>query len=87
MWGMSKKPTQLSPTQLRVLRLINDLTDPKETWPSHRFYRLPQHLRTRPTLTALERRGLINHTVKRMGGGISHSYWHITEAGRHLLSS
>jgi hypothetical protein len=79
--------TRLSPAQSRVLQLIDELIDPGATWPGRPFFALPQSQRPRPTIDALLRLGMIQQGVKRMGGGIYHGYWTLTEAGKHHVSS
>ena len=71
------KPTT---TQLRVLHLIDTLTD-------REFMRLDQKDRPKLSVRALQRLGLIQLGVTRMGGGWHHGFWRITEQGHQVLSS
>jgi hypothetical protein len=75
---------KLSAAQARVLQLIDALSD--GPWRGHRFERLPRHERRWPTLMMLQRLRLIERGEKRMGGGIYHTYWQLTEAGREQLA-
>ena len=70
----------LSPTQLRVLALIRDLTDENELGVGSALIR-------RPTIRSLLARGLIAGQSTKRIGGVFTGYWKVTEAGHQVLSS
>jgi hypothetical protein len=78
---------KLSPAQIRALRILAPIIDEDTLrWPSQIWKGHPRRDGSRPTLAALTRRGLIEHKMKRMGGGIYHGYYCLTEAGREVLT-
>ena len=70
--------TKLTEAQRRALEAM-----PLEysTWGTELFGPLPDGVRSRATLEALQRRGYAAHTA-----GAMQNVWHITDAGRAALS-
>jgi hypothetical protein len=84
-YRQSGNQIRLSAAQARVLQLIDALTN--GPWPGHRFDRLPRRERRQPTVSMLQRVGLIEQTRKRMGGCLYHTHWQLTEAGRERVAT
>jgi hypothetical protein len=79
--------TKLTKPQKRVLTLLAPIVNERTfRWPGSVLGQQPHRVWPRQTMDALRRRGLVTLSHKRMGAGITHTYSHLTEAGRQALA-
>jgi hypothetical protein len=78
---------KLTPAQQRAMTILARLHDENTfRWPNMVWDGHPKRDWPRRTMDALVRRGLVERKGKRIGGGISSSYYCLTAGGREALN-